>query len=283
MPRVPMSEERRMYNSLKRLFMGMINDVRNGYIQKADIQDKAREFLESEEVDAYLRHLMTRMTARFRIDSAKELKKKSTTAGTNSRLLFELMKHEMEGPVGRRIYEIIADNVQYIKTIPQEWANYVIHYTQREALKGKRPAEIEAELRKILPEHMTKNLKCVARTECAKANAAICQARAEAVGIRCYFWRCVKDNRVRDSHWDMDGILVFYDDPPSPEALFPYARNKKGDPVKAYGPYHAGNTFNCRCWQEVVVDMSFLPDRFRFYRAGQVQWITKREFIREFS
>lgn len=276
MPPVPRQTELRMYRSLKKLFNQMINDVKEGLVSKEGVQGRAREFLNSEEVDAYLRHLMERTTARIRIDSAKEMKK-SATAGTNSALLFQLMKHEMEGPVGRRVYEIIADNVQYIKTVPQYWADYIAHYAQREALRGRRPEQIEADLRKIIPEHMAKNLKCIARTECAKANAAICQARAEAIGCKCYFWRCVHDNRVRDSHSDMDGILIFYDDPPSPETLFPQKN------VRPYGNYHAGNTFNCRCFQEVVVDMRFLPDTFRYYRAGAIYTTTRAAFTKKFG
>lgn len=270
---VPKSQELKMYRSLAKLFNGFLNDVRNGFVDKAHIQGEARNFLESEEVDRYLTNLMSRMTARLRIDTARDLKK-SVTAGTNSRMMFELMKHEMDGPVGRRVYEIIADNVQYIKTVPQFWAEYITQYAQREALKGKRPEQIEADLRKIMPEHMTKNLKCIARTEVAKANAAIVQARAEAVGCKCYIWRCVRDNRVRDAHWEMDGIVVFYDDPPNPEELF------GGRP---YGNYHAGNTFNCRCWQQVIVDQRFLPESFRYYRAGSIHSTTKAEFLRKFG
>jgi len=250
----------------------MINDIRNGFVKKDQVQDAARAFLNSEEVDRYLNNLMGRMTSRIRIDSAKELKR--STAGTNSALLFNLLKHEMDGPVGRRVYEIIAENAAYIKTVPQDWAKFITYYTQREALKGKRPEVIEAELRNILPGHITKNLKCIARTECAKANAAIAQARAEALGIKCYFWRSVGDERTRPSHDAMDGILVFYDDPPSPEELFG---------GRAYGNYHAGNTFNCRCYQEQVVDQRFLPDTFRYYRAGSIHSTNKAAFLKKFG
>lgn len=269
---VPRSLERSIFNSLKKLFWGMINDIRNGFVKKDQVQEAARKFINSEEVDAYLNNLMARMTNRIRIDSAKAMKR--STAGTNSALLFNLLKHEMDGPIGRRVYEIVAENAAYIKTVPQEWATFVTLYTQRESLKGKRPEMIEAELRKILPEHATKNLKTIARTECAKANAAITEARAEALGCKCYIWRSVKDERTRSAHAMMDGILVFYDDPPSPEELFG---------GRAYGNYHAGNTFNCRCYQNVVVDQRFLPDTFKYYRAGAVHATTKAKFLKKFG
>ena len=72
----------------------------------------------------------------------------------------------------------------------------------------------------------------------------------------------------------MNGILVFYDDPPNPEELFG---------GRSYGHYHAGNTFNCRCYQQVVVDVRFLPDRFQYYRAGAIHSTTKLEFIKKFG
>lgn len=273
MPPVSRALEKQLYNGLRRLFFDLINDIRNGIIKPANVNDAAREFLKSDEVDSYIRNLMDRMTRRIRIDTARELRK-TTSYTHNGQVMYEAMKHEMNGPVGRRIYEIVADNAQFIKTLPQEWALYATKYAQREALKGKRPEEVEAELRKVIPKHMAKNLKCIARTECAKANAAICQARAEAVGCKCYFWRCVGDERTREAHAAMDGILVFYDDPPDPEELFG---------GRSYGHYHAGNTFNCRCFQDVVVDIRFLPEVFSYYRAGAVHTTTKAAFIRKFG
>lgn len=271
MPPVSRALERVIYNGLKRLFFDLINDYRNGYIK--NINDVSRQFIESDEVDDYLRNLMDRMTRRIRIDTARDLRQTSVNTH-NGRVIYEAMKHEMQGPVGRKIWALIADNTQYIKTLPQEWAVYASQYAAREALKGKRPEEIEKELRKVIPNHMAKNLKCIARTECAKAQSEIVQARAEAVGCKCYFWRCIGDERTREAHAMMDGILVFYDDPPNPEELFG---------GKSYGHYHAGNTFNCRCFQDVVVDVRFLPEAFSYYRNGAVHTTTKAAFLRQYS
>ena len=167
MKEVPRSLEKSVYLSLRRLFFDIINHIRNGII-KGDAG-----ILKSEEVDRYLNNLMSRMVRRIRIDTARSWRE-AANKGSRGPLIYELMKHEMTGPVGQRVYEIIADNVQYIKTLPQEWGQFVTKYAARESLKGKRPDQIEAELRKIMPGHITKNLKCVVRTECAKANAAIC-------------------------------------------------------------------------------------------------------------
>ena len=274
MPSVRKSEEMRLYAGLRRAFMRFINGVRDG-MSVEEIKNRAAQFIDSKEHDSFIRTLVRSVTQKIRQSSQRSWRQ-AASKGSNGRMMYQLVTNEMNGPLGDRVWEIIAENVAYIKTVPQEWADYIARYAAREALKGKRPEEVEAELRKVMPSHMTKNLKCIARTECAKANAAIEQARAEMCGIKCYFWRSVKDERVRDSHSDMDGILVFYDDPPSPEELFP----GNGKP---YGKYHAGNTFNCRCYQEPVVDEMFLPDVFRYHRYGKIYSTTKGAFLKQFG
>jgi len=275
MPAYSKAEEARLYAGLRRLFIRFINGVKDGMTPE-EIKDRARRFLDTEEHDAFIRSLVRRATQNIRKSSYRSWRE-AASKGSGGRELYQMVTNEMQGPLGNRVWEIIAENVAYIKTVPQEWADYIAKYAAREAMKGKRPETVEAEIRKVMPEHMTKNLKCIARTECAKANAAIEQARAEMCGIRCYIWRCVKDNRVRDAHEDMEGIIVFYDDPPNPEALFP----EKG--VQPYGKYHAGNTFNCRCYQEPVVDELFLPDVFTYHRYGSLYRTTKGQFLKKFG
>jgi uncharacterized protein with gpF-like domain len=60
----------------------------------------------------------------------------------------------------------------------------------------------------------------------------------------------------------MEGLLINWLDPPSPEELFP------DKDTKPYGKYHAGATFNCRCYAEPVVDISFVDFPCRVHRAG---------------
>lgn len=273
--------ERKLFDGLKKLFQKLIDDIGNGFVGKNEISSRIREFVMSDEVTNYLQRLIGKMTRSVRVESAKSWRE-AATRGSNGPLLNRLITHEMEGPVGAAVYEIIANNVAYIKTVPQEWAEYIVQYTARQMLKGIRPEEIETELRKIMPEHITKNLKCIARTECAKANAAIIEARAQMCGIQCYFWRSVKDERSRPSHAKMDKILCFYNDPPNPEKLFPY-KASKNRMVKPYGNYHAGNTFNCRCYQEPLVDIRFLPDTFRYHMNGKIYTTTRAAFIKKFG
>ena len=272
MPAVPKSEERKFWKSLCKVFQKLIDDTKKGNGLQNGVEPY-REFVESKPVSGFIDRIIAKMTNVMRVRSARSWRE-AATKGTNGRKINKLISNEMQGPVGDRVRELVAENAQYIKTLPEEWAKYATNYAMRQAMDGKRPEEVEAEMRKVIPEHMQKNLKTIARTECAKANAAIVQARAEMCGIKAYIWRCVKDERSRNSHVHMDGVLVFYADPPSPEALV-------GE--KAYGNYHAGNTFNCRCYQEPVVDYSFLPDVVTVYRDGRIYTTTKHALIDKYG
>lgn len=52
--------------------------------------------------------------------------------------------------------------------------------------------------------------------------------------------------RVRKSHRIMEGVLVNWNMPPSPERL-------AGE--KDVGNYHAGNIWNCRCYPEPLISV----------------------------
>lgn len=266
------STERKFWQGLVKGFQRAINRAK-GAGSSGDLISWLRSFLPSQREDKLLRHVVSTMVKTEQKETANSWKEAAARAGRGPELFREISK-EMQGPVGNRVAEIIAQNAKLIQTIPQEWADYVVQYVQRESMKGRRPEDIENELRKILPERMQKNLKVIARTECAKANAALVQARAEHLKIRAYIWRSAKDERTRDAHRAMEGILVFYNDPPNPEALFG---------GKPYGNYHAGNTFNCRCYQEPVVSIDMLPDVVRVHDHGSILELTKRQIRQRYG
>ena len=71
----------------------------------------------------------------------------------------------------------------------------------------------------------------------------------------------------------MEGVLVNWNDPPSPEKLV-------GE--KPVGNYHAGNIWNCRCYPEPVVEPDWLPNRVKVYHDGQIEAMGKLQFIERF-
>ena len=269
---VKRSVERKFWKWMCRFFRPFVDRIRSGALPNFN-DPEIRRAMQSLQTDEIITKKIAEMAREIRTDSARSWREAAAKA--HSTLPAVAVRDELRGPVGARIAQLVSENAAYIKTLPQEWARYVTQYAYREGMKGRRPEEVERELREILPGHITRNLRCIARTECAKANAAINQARAESVGIRAYFWRCVNDERSRDSHKGMDGVLVFFDDPPDPEAL-----TGTGQP---YGRYHAGNTFNCRCYMEPVVDDMFLPDTCRVHDHGSIRTMTKAQIRKQFG
>lgn len=67
----------------------------------------------------------------------------------------------------------------------------------------------------------------IARDQTLKLNGAINQAHQRSVGVEAYVWSTSGDERVRDSHADLDGQTFAWNAPPEPG--------------------HPGEDFQCRC------------------------------------
>ena len=79
----------------------------------------------------------------------------------------------------------------------------------------------------------------IARTEVARANSMITEARAASVGSTHYIWRTAEDERVRESHAEMEGQVVAWDTPPT---------------LSDGTTTHAGQIYQCRCYAEPIID-----------------------------
>jgi uncharacterized protein with gpF-like domain len=79
--------------------------------------------------------------------------------------------------------------------------------------------------------------KTLARTETSKISAAATEARCRDLDISAYIWRCAFLPTSRDSHEEMEGMIVDYDNPPTLDGL----------------TGHAGELPNCYCWENPVI------------------------------
>lgn len=260
--RVPKRIENLFGKKLFGAFQTLVNRITRGNVP---VEKAMRDFVFSKEADEYIDRAINNMIQQQRVGSAKSWRDMAQRRSAIGREITEYIKHEMSGSVGRRIGELVSENSQYIKTLPAQWADYASKKAFQMTVEGKRPPEIEAELRKVIPAHMQKNLKTIARTESAKANAAIAQARAEDVGIPCYIWRTCRDERVRLSHQRMDGVVCFWNNPPSPENQ---------------GFYHPGGTYNCRCFAEPIIDSRSLPSGVRVWNNGRIETMSKKKVMK---
>ncbi len=161
---------------------------------------------------------------------------------------------EIEGNdshVGIIARALTDEQVTLIKSIPLEAGRRAQEIAFKSVLVGTRATPDEdtvAELQKQLgmtEEVAINRAQLIARTETARANAAINQARAMSVGSGQYRWHNSGDGAVRHSHRiykgkPLQGRVFSWDDPPT-----------LSDGMTG----HPGTFPNCRCFAEPVFDL----------------------------
>lgn len=199
--------------------------------------------------------------------------RKAAEQNTKGREIYEALKKEKNNIIMKNaIQKLIQQNAILIKTLPFDIASDITKYIEKETIKGRRAEELVQEIKIKFPEKTKANAKCIARTEISKAQSALTKTRAEILNIQWYIWRTSQDERVRNAHKHMEGVLVSWKDPPSPEQL---SKSKY-----QYGKYHAGEIFNCRCYAEPIVDIHFVKFPCKVYCHGSIARMTKAEFLK---
>lgn len=187
-----------------------------------------------------------------------------------SRMLSGLLQREMQTPIGARVRTIVRENAQYISSLPRDAAEQLNREVLRAQQNGARPATIAKMMRTRFPQLLHSRINQLARTESQKASTALTRARCEELNLPCYIWETSEDgDRVRLSHRKMQGVVVFWDDPPAPELLV-------GE--RSQGHYHAGDIYNCRCTQTVVLTLEDIRFPARVYRHGSITRMTRVQF-----
>lgn len=188
-------------------------------------------------------------------------------------MIYAALQQELQGPVGAILRAQIERNADMIKSLPLKVARQVNEHILRESLKGTRADDIAEQIKQYFPEASKAKANLIARTEVSKTSTAITQARSETMGINWYVWRTALDGqRVRPSHQKMEGVLVKWTDPPSPEALIGLRAS--------LGHYHSGDCPNCRCYPEPVIDLDLVKWPARVYSGGFIQRMTRKQFER---
>jgi SPP1 gp7 family putative phage head morphogenesis protein len=165
--------------------------------------------------------------------------RQAASKATRGKLINIGLYREMSGPVGLAARRLIDQNVELIRSVPLDVARRAAHFIAQSQQKGLRSEAIAAELKQRVAYLTKSRLRLLARTGVSTAETTFTEARSEALGIRWYEWQTSEDARVRPSHRLMDGVLIPWATPASPEAL-------RGERSKL-GRYHAGCAPNCRC------------------------------------
>lgn len=156
----------------------------------------------------------------------------------HSREMGVALRAEIEqAPTGDLLRHFMDEAVTLIKSLPLQAAEQVHEKVLANMVAGRRSSTMVAEIMDLGTKTVAR-ARLIARTETARAAAALTQARAQYVGSEGYIWRTAGDLDVRDSHAEMEGKYVRWDTPP-----------KLSDGTTT----HAGMIYNCRCWAEPVL------------------------------
>jgi SPP1 gp7 family putative phage head morphogenesis protein len=157
---------------------------------------------------------------------------------TSQNMSRSLHKEVTNAPIGEIVRQLQNDQVHLITSIPLEAAQRVQELTQQYVLGGKRYEQLAEMIANTTGVTMSR-ATLIARTETAKASAALVQARAQHIGGDSYIWHTVQDIWVRKMHRHLNGTVQKWADPPIAE--------ENGD------RHHPGNFPNCRCYAEPII------------------------------
>lgn len=196
--------------------------------------------------------------------------RKAARAQSKSRLIYQRLLREINQGLQQDINNQILENAALIRTLPNDVAQKVVKDIADYALQGERATTIAKLIKDKTDQHARASARLIARTEVSKTTTALTQARSADLGLDWYIWRTAQDgDRVRKSHQIMEGVLVNWHNPPSPEALAGEA---------SVGNYHAGCIWNCRCYPEPILDIDDVQWPAKVYYNGQIAKMGKREF-----
>ena len=149
------------------------------------------------------------------------------------------------GPLLQSMQDATDRNIALIKSIPEQYFDRVLDTVSSGWTQGMRWESLVEQIQH--DGDVTENrAKLIARDQTAKMNSAFNRERQQQVGIEEYEWQTSGDERVRESHAEVDGHVFRWDEPG------PVAGSVAGEPC------HPGEDIQCRCLAIPVVNMDAL-------------------------
>lgn len=260
------TEFRKSLNYIVDLFIKICElsgDDQNEYIRRMD------NFQNSNAYENFIYSAVRRMVTPLATKNF-DTWRKAARVGTRSKSIYDLLMHEINTGLQNDIESQIIENAALIRTLPHDTALKVVRNIKDLTFKGERASTIAKFIRAETDKHARASARLIARTEVSKTQTALTKARSENLGLRWYVWRTAQDgNRVRPSHRIMEGVLINWQDPPSPEEL---------EGLPSVGRYHAGSIWNCRCYPEPLIEIDDVSWPHKVYYQGKIQIMAKQKF-----
>jgi SPP1 gp7 family putative phage head morphogenesis protein len=164
----------------------------------------------------------------------------------------EFPVYEEWWPEAKRFWQ--DQNYRYFQDLAGDYIKQINIRAEQAITSGWSPVQLAKALVKIDASINTSRANLIARDQIGKLNGQVTQARMEAVGLEMYIWSTSGDERVRDSHAELEGKLCQWDDP----SLYSEDGGKtwKSRPA-SWCQLHPGEDIQCRCtalsyWDELV-------------------------------
>ena len=259
--------EKRYAAAINTILKGLYRRL-NGARSPFQMLEVIRGFARSPTMNKAAREAAQAMVTNLLKDGARGWRQ-AARRGSKGKMIHQALKGEIKG--NEAFYAIISQNAKLIQTVPETMAERLSAKMAKGQIAGKRPEELMKDIQREFPRLSAVQARRIARTETSKASTAITRVRSESAGLLWYVWCTSDDSRVRDSHAKMDGVIVSWKEPPSPEELV-------REP--SYGHYHAGEIFNCRCYAAPLVSTDDVTWPHKVYYMGRIQSMTLAQFKR---
>jgi hypothetical protein len=169
----------------------------------------------------------------------------------------------------RRFNQILYSNLQFLEPLSEDKAKLLLDEAARAAIAGQVGVSLARFITEILPDATEDDIDVISETAIRKVQAALLQTRAERMECQWYIWRTCQDGRVRPAHARLEGVICSFQDPPHPELL-------AGE--TDLGAYNPGESRECRCYAETIIDPDFESWPRLIILNGQQWKIDLKEF-----
>jgi SPP1 gp7 family putative phage head morphogenesis protein len=151
--------------------------------------------------------------------------------------------------VNEKVKLFTQNNVNLISGLGEEYKKKINNTLIQGLQSGATPQSLTSELLKLNEQFSENRAKLIARDQTSKFWGDVNKKRQQDIGTEYYIWRTMKDERVRESHEVMDGLLCDWNDP----SIYSEDDGKTWNSRSGIGGVnaHPSEEINCRCYSEV--------------------------------
>jgi SPP1 gp7 family putative phage head morphogenesis protein len=167
------------------------------------------------------------------------------------------------------------DNYTLITSNAKNYVSKINTLTEQAIVNGMSPGKLKEEIRKATQGLSEKHCKLLARDQMGKLNGNITEAQMQEIGLDLYVWSTAFDDRVRDSHAAMEGLLCRWDD--ASVCSYDGGKTWVDRPANAV-QLHPGQDIQCRC-----VGLAYYPELTAEIEGKPIEYIPASETLERVS